>query len=48
MRKVDRVVAVSQWVRDVLQRNGVPAGKITLSRQGIVVGPVARTVGGTP
>jgi glycosyltransferase involved in cell wall biosynthesis len=33
--KVDRVVAVCQWVRDVLRRNGVPDGKITLSRQGI-------------
>lgn len=36
VRKVDRVVAVSQWVRDVLQRNGVPPVKITLSRQGTV------------
>ncbi len=33
--KVDHVVAVSQWVNDVLRRNGVPAAKITLSRQGI-------------
>jgi glycosyltransferase involved in cell wall biosynthesis len=33
--KVDHVVAVSQWVRDVLRRNAVPAAKITLSRQGI-------------
>jgi glycosyltransferase involved in cell wall biosynthesis len=35
--KVDHVVAVSQWVSEVLKRNGVPAGKITLSRQGIVM-----------
>jgi glycosyltransferase involved in cell wall biosynthesis len=33
--KVDHVVAVSQWVSDVLRRNTVPAGKITLSHQGI-------------
>jgi glycosyltransferase involved in cell wall biosynthesis len=33
--KVDHVVAVSQWVSDVLRRNAVPAAKITLSRQGI-------------
>jgi len=33
--KVDHVVAVSQWVNDVLRRNTVPAAKITLSRQGI-------------
>jgi glycosyltransferase involved in cell wall biosynthesis len=33
--KVDHVVAVSQWVSDVLKRNTVPAEKITLSRQGI-------------
>jgi glycosyltransferase involved in cell wall biosynthesis len=33
--KVDHVVAVSQWVNDVLRRNGVSAAKITLSRQGI-------------
>lgn len=32
--KADRVVAVSQWVRDVLQRNGVDSEKITISRQG--------------
>jgi glycosyltransferase involved in cell wall biosynthesis len=35
--KVDHVVAVSEWVSEVLKRNGVPAGKITLSRQGIVM-----------
>jgi glycosyltransferase involved in cell wall biosynthesis len=33
--KVDHVVAVSQWVNDVLRRNAVPVDKITLSRQGI-------------
>ena len=33
--KVDHVIAVCQWVRDVLERNGVPAEKITLSRQGM-------------
>jgi glycosyltransferase involved in cell wall biosynthesis len=33
--KVDHVVTVCQWVKDVLDRNGVPADKVTLSRQGI-------------
>ena len=33
--KADHIVAVCQWVRDVLRRNGVPDDKITLSRQGI-------------
>jgi glycosyltransferase involved in cell wall biosynthesis len=33
--KVDHVVAVSQWVNDVLTRNSVPAEKITLCRQGV-------------
>ncbi len=33
--KVDHVVAVAQWVSDVLRRNAVPAAKITVSRQGI-------------
>lgn len=32
---VDHVVAVCDWVRDVLLRNGVPLEKLTLSRQGI-------------
>jgi glycosyltransferase involved in cell wall biosynthesis len=35
--KVDHVVAVSQWVSEILKRNGIPPGKITLSRQGIVM-----------
>jgi glycosyltransferase involved in cell wall biosynthesis len=35
--KVDQVVAVAQWVNDVLRRNAVPVAKITLSRQGIDV-----------
>lgn len=33
--KTDHVVAVCEWVRDVLVRNGVPSDKITLSRQGL-------------
>jgi glycosyltransferase involved in cell wall biosynthesis len=37
--KVDHVVAVSQWVSDVLRRNTVPGSKITLSRQGISAPP---------
>jgi glycosyltransferase involved in cell wall biosynthesis len=32
---VDHVVALCDWTRDLLLRNGVPAEKITLSRQGI-------------
>ena len=34
--EVDRVVAVCQWVKDVLIRNGVAPEKITLCRQGIM------------
>jgi glycosyltransferase involved in cell wall biosynthesis len=33
--RVDHVVAVCQWVREVLERNGVPPDRITLSRQGL-------------
>jgi glycosyltransferase involved in cell wall biosynthesis len=35
LSEVDHIVAVCDWVRDVLIRNGVPANKITLCRQGI-------------
>jgi glycosyltransferase involved in cell wall biosynthesis len=35
LSKVDHVVAVCQWVREVLGRNGVPSDKMTLSRQAI-------------
>lgn len=35
IQKIDHVVAVSQWVNDVLTRNAVPTEKIILSRQGI-------------
>jgi glycosyltransferase involved in cell wall biosynthesis len=38
MGKVDHVVAVCQWVYDVLKRNGVPEAKITLCRQGVSSG----------
>ena len=53
MEKVDHVVAVCQWVYDLLLRNGVPASKITLSRQGIFegrtsVGAAAPRVAKTP
>ncbi len=41
MRTADHVVAVCQWVFDVLQRNGVPAAKLTLSRQGVDAVPTA-------
>jgi glycosyltransferase involved in cell wall biosynthesis len=33
--KVDHVVAVCRWVREVLERNGVLSERITLSRQGL-------------
>jgi glycosyltransferase involved in cell wall biosynthesis len=35
MSEVDHVVAVCQWVRDLLRLNGVPESKVTLSRQGL-------------
>jgi glycosyltransferase involved in cell wall biosynthesis len=35
LNEVDHIVAVCDWVRDVLIRNGVPAKRITLCRQGI-------------
>lgn len=35
MTEVDHVVAMCQWVKDVLLRNGVPEEKITVSRQGL-------------
>ena len=33
--EVDHIVAVCQWVKEVLITNGVPSRKITLSRQGV-------------
>lgn len=35
LTEADQVVAVCEWVREVLLCNGVPAEKITLSRQGL-------------
>lgn len=35
IRNVDAVVAVCNWVKEVLERNGVPKDKLLLSRQGI-------------
>jgi glycosyltransferase involved in cell wall biosynthesis len=35
MREVDFVVALCKWTRDLLVLNGVPAGKIILSRQAV-------------
>lgn len=50
--RADAVVAVCAWVRTVLLRNGVPPGKITLSRQGIRKAaahpPCPRRSGGGP
>ncbi len=35
MEEVDHVIAVCDWVQHVLVRNGVPANKLSLSRQGV-------------
>jgi glycosyltransferase involved in cell wall biosynthesis len=35
LAEADHVVAVCEWVRALLLRNGVPAEKLTLSRQGL-------------
>lgn len=37
MAKVDHVVALCGWVRELLSRNGVPAEKISISRHGITI-----------
>ena len=41
MSKVDHIVAVCEWVRNVLLTNGINASKMTLSRQGVSVAPPA-------
>jgi len=38
MEEVQHVVAVCDWVRELLLRNGVPTQKITVSRQGVCGG----------
>ena len=43
--EADEVVAVSQWVRNLLLRNGVPARKIHLSRHGASQAPVVPSDG---
>jgi glycosyltransferase involved in cell wall biosynthesis len=35
IKLVDRVIALCEWARDLLIRNGVPQAKLTLCRQGI-------------
>jgi glycosyltransferase involved in cell wall biosynthesis len=40
LHEVDHVVAVCAWVREVLLRNGVPAEKVTLCRQGLCQEPI--------
>jgi glycosyltransferase involved in cell wall biosynthesis len=35
MREIDGVVALREWVRTLLVRNGVPCSKITLSQHGL-------------
>ena len=39
MAKVDRVIAVCEWVRAVLLANGVPEDKVALCRQGLPLPP---------
>jgi len=41
LSEVDHVIAVCDWVRDLLRLNGVPSEKITLSRQGLADANVA-------
>lgn len=43
LAEADQVVAVCEWVRAVLLRNGVPSEKITLSRQGLCQEPQLQT-----
>ncbi len=38
IREVDGIVALREWVRELLVRNGVPRSKITLSTHGLVDG----------
>jgi glycosyltransferase involved in cell wall biosynthesis len=40
MKNVDRIVAVCDWVADVLRINGLPEAKLTLCRQGLPSRPV--------
>jgi glycosyltransferase involved in cell wall biosynthesis len=40
----DAIVAPTEWVRDLLVRNGVPADKIVFSRHGVVDGGQARSL----
>jgi len=42
--EVDQVIAVCNWVQDLLTRNGVPAKKLSLSRQGINFDPNSSTL----
>jgi len=42
LRKVDGVIAVSDWVLDVLARNGVPQSKLLLCRQGAQIARAAQ------
>lgn len=42
MREADHVVALCQWVKELLLRNGVPAEKVTVSRQGAAPPPRPR------
>ena len=44
LSEVDHIVAVCNWVRDVLLMNGVPAEKITLCRQGIAISEEQRAM----
>jgi glycosyltransferase involved in cell wall biosynthesis len=43
MAESDHVVAVCDWVGDVLQRNGVPEAKLSIIRQGLIQPSVSST-----
>jgi glycosyltransferase involved in cell wall biosynthesis len=45
MQEADRIVALCDWVKDLLLHNGVPAEKITISRHGLL--QLGRTVAET-
>jgi glycosyltransferase involved in cell wall biosynthesis len=46
--QVDAVVAVSQWVYQLLERNGVPPQKLVLSRQGLTQLPSGAALSAAP
>jgi glycosyltransferase involved in cell wall biosynthesis len=43
--RVDRIVVVSGWLRDMMLANGIPTDKVVLSRHGSTSGAAPRTIG---